>query len=469
MRVPDSWMRLAFLADVADDGGEAWVVGGSVRDLARNRESKDLDVVVRGIALDRLGTVLSRTGKVSFVGKSFGVFKWTPDDGATVDVGLPRTERSTGPGHRDFAVRADPAVAIEDDLARRDFTVNAVAVRVPDGRVADPWGGLDDLRDGVLRAVGNAEDRFREDPLRILRGCGFVARFGMTPTPETREAMRACAPLLDTVPAERIATELIKLLARGTRPSDGLRLLIEIGAMERVLPEFLPSIGFDQHHPNHHLSLDEHVFAVVDESARRGHDVVVRVAALLHDIAKPDTYSEERLSDGTVRGRTIGHDVVGSERTRAILERLRMSAAEGFPSRGVDDVVALVRHHLIDLGPDSSERAWRRWLHRVGGRERARLLLDLWAADRVGHREGLDTTRLTAMLARVDAIPDAPGHAHDLAIDGGTLARELGVSGPAVGRIKNALLARVVDGDLANRREDLLVAARAIHVEDTER
>ena len=462
MDVPRAWTALAFLDDVRRAGGAAYAVGGAVRDLALGRAPKDLDVVVCGIDGDRLAELLSRTGKVSFVGKAFGVYKWTPPGGPTIDVALPRTERSTGTGHREFDIASAPDIPIETDLARRDFTVNAVAVGLPDGIVVDPWRGLDDLGARRLRAVGDPEERFREDPLRILRGAGFVARFDLDTDPATRSAMAACAGLLETVSSERIATELVKLLARGRVPSRGLRLLVEVGAIPYVLPEFVPSIGFDQHHPNHHLVLHDHVFAVVDESARRGSDVVVRVAALLHDIAKPETYTEERRPDGTVFGRCLGHDGQGADRARAIADRLRLGAAEEFPAGGVEDVVALVRHHLIDLTPDGTERAWRRWLHRVGGRRRARLLLDLWAADRVGHREGLDEERLAAMRARLEATADPPLGQHELAIDGRELARRFRISGRDIGRLKDALLERVVDGEVENRVEDLATAAATI-------
>jgi hypothetical protein len=163
-----------------------------------------------------------------------------------------------------------------------------------------------------------------------------------------------------------------------------------------------------------------------------------------------------------VRGRTIGHDRVGAVTTATILDRLRFGAAEGFPADGCNDVVALVRHHLIDLEPDSSERAWRRWLHRVGGRRRGRLLLDLWTADRVGHREGLDEDRARGLRERLERTRVPPLSQHDLALDGGTLARELGVAGRDIGRIKDALLERVVDGDLPNERAALLEAARRL-------
>ena len=164
MDLPVAWTGLAFLADVRRAGGTAYAVGGAVRDLALGHAPKDLDVVVCGVDGDRLGELLSRTGKVSFVGRAFGVFKWTPPSGETVDVGMPREERSTGPGHRDFEVVCSEDLPIEEDLARRDFTFNAVAIRLPDGLVIDPFGGLTDLDQSILRAVGRPEHRFEEDP-----------------------------------------------------------------------------------------------------------------------------------------------------------------------------------------------------------------------------------------------------------------------------------------------------------------
>jgi len=461
-RVPDDWKRLAFLHDARAAGGRVFAVGGAIRDLVFGLRPAELDVVVGGIATDRLGALLARTGSVSFVGKSFGVFKWTPPDGHTVDVAVPRRERSTGPGHRDFEVEMSPATPIEDDLARRDFTINAVAVELPDGPGIDPHGGVRDATERVLRAVGAPADRFREDPLRILRGAGFVSRFGLAVEPGTRRAMAECAGLLPAVSPERIATELVKLLGRGVAPSDGLRLLRDIGALVHVLPEFEPAVGFDQCNPHHSMPLDEHTFAVVDGVAARGGGIEPRMAALFHDLGKPQTAALDLAADGSAILRFHGHEQLSGRLARAAGERLRLFAAEGFPRDGMDRVVALVNHHRLDVDEHSSDGALRRLVSRVGGARVAHDLVTLWAADRAAHRDPFDDRRADALRARLDTLGEVPLSQRDLAVSGADLEARFGVHGPALGALKNALLGRVVDGEIPNEREALMEAARKI-------
>lgn len=460
-RVPDSWRALPWLDAVASAGGRVFAVGGAVRDRLLGLEGEDLDLVVAGLAHEAIEERLRPYGKVTFVGRSFGVFKWTPPGGLAVDVALPRIENSTGPGHRDFAVRADPTVPIEQDLARRDFTCNAIAVELPHGSTIDPFGGVRDLEDRVLRAVGSAIERFEEDPLRILRAAGFVARFGLQLEPATRDGMIATVDRLDALSAERVSAECVKLLAKAPRPSVGLRLLRDTGALARVLPEFAPSFGFDQTNPHHHLPLDEHVFAAVDAAAARGSGIVVRVAALLHDLGKPETRTVETDEAGETVAHYYGHEARSAELADDALGRLKFVSAEGFPADGVERVVRLVRHHLVTVEPDASDRTFRRWIRRVGGRTAACELLELWAADRVAHAAGLDDARLDALNRRLEHAGEVPLDPRDVRLDGRALAQRFGVHGPAIGKIKRHLLDRIVDGDVENEPDALACEAAA--------
>src|ERR1700688_1683754 len=208
--------------------GALYAVGGRVRDEVRtsldgiSRPAKDLDYVATGLELDELVERLGRLGRADVVGASFAVVKCT-FDGTTVDVALPRRERSTGVGHRDFLVEASPAISIEDDLARRDFRMNMLARALPDGDLVDPYGGEADIRArriDLLRA-----EAFEEDPLRMVRAAQFAARFEYAVTPETMAAMRRAAPLIETVSAERLHDELVKLLGEARRPSIGLEVM----------------------------------------------------------------------------------------------------------------------------------------------------------------------------------------------------------------------------------------------------
>lgn len=221
----------------ADHGGRAWVVGGGVRDHFMGQPIKDWDLEVFGIPTDDLVRLLRRLGKVNAVGRSFGVFKlrprrW-PRGAEDIDVSIPRRDSSVGPGHRGIHVEGDPDMEPKEAARRRDLTVNALMLDVLDGTLFDPWGGMRDLEQGVLRAVD--ADTFLEDPLRALRVVQFAARLGFDTHPSLDELCRAAA--LDELPAERICGEWDKLLNRAPRPSVGLAVARRTDVLQRVFPE----------------------------------------------------------------------------------------------------------------------------------------------------------------------------------------------------------------------------------------
>src|SRR5579872_4335007 len=235
----------AALARVLPDGS-LYAVGGRVRDeLRREIEGvppglKDLDYVVTGISADELERRLRSLGRVDLVGASFSVFKVT-FEGRTVDVALPRRERSIGSGHRDFEVESGPAVPLHDDLSRRDFRMNMIARALPSGTLVDPFHGESDIRAKRIDIL--TPRTFEEDPLRMLRAAQFSARFGYSLTDTTRDAMAASAALVQSVSAERIAEEVNKLLVQAPQPSIGLELLRETGVLRYVWPELLEGMG----------------------------------------------------------------------------------------------------------------------------------------------------------------------------------------------------------------------------------
>ncbi len=229
--------------------GSLYAVGGRVRDELRSEIErvdipvKDLDFVVTGVPLTDLRRRMAAIGRVDLVGASFAVLKVTVN-GETVDVALPRRERSTGHGHRDFDVQSGPDIPLEEDLARRDFRMNMIARAIPSGRLVDPYHGEADIR---ARRIDVLADRsFEEDPLRMLRAAQFAARFGYEPTAATRSAMTKAAPLVAEVSPERIYDELTKLFARAPKPSIGLRLLEETGVLGHFWPELLEGVGVEQ-------------------------------------------------------------------------------------------------------------------------------------------------------------------------------------------------------------------------------
>ncbi len=348
--------------------GSLFAVGGRVRDDVRGEitgspiPAKDFDYVVTGVEAEDLRERLATLGRVDLVGASFAVFKVTLE-GRTVDVALPRRERSVGTGHRAFDVESGPHVPLEDDLARRDFRMNMLARSIPDGRLVDPYGGVEDIRE---RRIGILSPRaFEEDPLRMLRACQFAARFAFAPSPATREAMVRSAGLIRTVSAERVTDELVKLLTLAPKPSIGLELMRETGLLAEVWPELVEGVGIEQ---NEWHAYDVYRHNLETTDAAPPGDVVLRLAALVHDIGKP------RTKDGPHFYR---HETVGADMVRGMLGRLR------FPRETVEDVDGLVRNHMYVADPGLSDAAVRRFVRRVGAPNLARQFA-LRAADIAG-------------------------------------------------------------------------------------
>lgn len=438
---------------------EVYAVGGRVRDEFRalldgiERPPKDLDYVVTGIPLEELLEALRRVGRVDVVGASFAVLKFRHHAGEA-DIALPRRERSTGVGHKEFAVESGPEIPLADDLRRRDFRMNMIARRIADDEVVDPYGGVADIRAARIDIVDEAA--FAEDPLRMLRAAQFAARFGYEPSDRTCAAMRDAAPLVATVSAERVGDEVGKLLTART-PSIGLEILRTTGVLEHVWPELLEGVEVDQNEW-HAYDVYRHNLETLD-AAPPG-DITLRLAALLHDVGKPRTASPR--PDG--RGNTFfQHEHVGADMVPAMLARLRMS------NDIVDTVAHLVRQHMYSADPDAQDRTLRRFVRRIGPEHLARLFA-LRHADiegsglpkRSGENERFEE-RVAAVLAESPAFS-----VRDLAIGGADVIalferKGLAPSGfrgdKRVGEVLGALFEEVTDDP--SRNEAGLLVERA--------
>jgi tRNA nucleotidyltransferase (CCA-adding enzyme) len=432
----------------------AYLVGGAVRDELLGLESKDADFVVPGVDYDGLRRALEPHGRVEdleVAGRRVGARLYPRDPKvrfaapAGIEFAPPRVERSTGPGRHDFEIVADPGLSIEDDMSRRDFTVNAIARSLDTGDLVDPFGGARDLEQGALRTVGPRS--FAEDPLRIVRGLRFVSQLGLTPDDRTLQQMRDEAESVRLVSGERVGGgldadgmgELSKLLL-GREPARALRLARDTGVLAALLPELEATIGFEQKGKRQDRTLDEHIFAVVQAAADAGASLPVRLGALLHDAGKPG-------ADGD-------HAERGARLARQALDRLR------YPTRLRTYVTRLVRAHSFSL-EDVDERFARRFLHEHG---------DELAFDLVAHKEA-DLRSKRVPQAELDAAArlrqlleqerEQPHRLEDLAVDGSDLL-ELGYAeGPELGRALDLLLEAVVDEPELNTREQLLERARA--------
>jgi tRNA nucleotidyltransferase (CCA-adding enzyme) len=441
--------------------GGLYAVGGRVRDeiLAesgfRGHEGQHgapphPDYLVTGVSMDELVQSLREAGAAELVGASFGVVKFA-SGGLQADIALPRRERSTGTHHRDFAVEYDPSIPIEDDLARRDFRMNMMARDIRSGEVIDPFGGRADIE---ARRLDILADRvFVEDPLRILRGAQFAARFDLTLTPRTAAAMAEAAQLVATVAAERVAEELIKLLTLAAKPSAGFEILRESGALEVLLPEVMEGWGVDQNE-YHKYTVYFHSMKAMDSIPSK---LKLRLAALFHDVGKP------RTKDGPHFYR---HELVGQTMTKDALERLR------FPFDLVRDVAHLVRHHMFAADDQLTDAAIRRFVRRVGVGA-VEPLFALRKADVVASglppRDPAQAQRFETRVREAIAARTPFGVA-DLAIDGGdiiAIMRESKIVAPDFGgdrRVGDALnhcLEQVLDDPTLNERESLRALVRA--------
>nr|WP_233515119.1 CCA tRNA nucleotidyltransferase [Marinitenerispora sediminis] len=320
----------------ADGGHELAIVGGPVRDALLGRPSQDLDLTTDAVPQRILELVEGWADAVWTVGIDFGTVGLRKG-GQQLEITTYRSESYQPKSRKPDVSYGD---SLHADLERRDFTVNAMAARLPGHEFVDPFGGLSDLAAGVLRTPGRPEDSFNDDPLRIMRAVRFAAQLGFTLAPEVREAAAAMAERLTIVSAERVRDELTKLML-SPDPRAGIELMVDLGIARHVLPE-IPKLRLeiDEHH--RHKDVYEHSLTVLDQAIelekRRGMrpDLVLRLAALLHDVGKPKTRAFE---DG---GRVTfhHHEVVGASMSRSRLGALR------FPKDVVADVGKLVALHL---------------------------------------------------------------------------------------------------------------------------
>ena len=438
-------------------GLDAYIVGGAVRDELLGIDHADEDFLVPGVDHAGLRAALAAHGRIEDLevhGQLVGVRFYPRDPAirALAPAGLeltpPRREESVGPGHRDFAIVADPSVSIVDDMARRDFTVNAMAKRLETGELVDPFGGRAHLERRELHTV--SAESFREDPLRILRGLRLLSQLGFTLTDDTLAQMRAEAGGLRHVSGERIGGglaadgmgELSKLLL-GARPAEALRIARDTGVLVEVLPEYGPVIGYDLGSARQPDPLEEHLFLVVQETAELGAQLSVRLCALLHDLGKP-----EALRTGA------DHAQVGAAIAGRVLRRLR------YPNALHDEVRRLVAAHSFDLDGPIDGLFARRFLASHGIDRARRIVLHKQADLGAKHVAPWEREHLAALERLLEEERESPHRLSHLAIDGNDLIAAGYREGPAIGGALSRLLDLVVDDPALNDRETLLTEAR---------
>lgn len=414
-------------------GFAAYAVGGCVRDACLGLTPHDYDLCTS--ALPEQTEAVFADKQLVLAGKKHGTVGVVTDFGV-VEITTFRTEGTYRDNRHPDWVEFVPN--IEADLARRDFTVNAMAYS-PKRGFADPFGGREDLKSKVLQAVGDPEKRFQEDSLRILRGARFAVRYGLTVEETTMRAMLQQRHLMDNLARERVFEELCKLI-----------ILVDVENMQRfapllaaVIPELEPLIGFDQRSPHHAYDLYTHVAHVVAGVPK---DLTLRWAALLHDIGKFPTFTQ----DATGRGHFYGHAPKGAEMADTVLRRLKA------PTVLRERVVLLIEKHMTRLTPD--KKLLRRWIGRWGW-ETVEQMLCLQEADMgskgTGKSEEMNIfPQIRTVLEEIRA-ENACLTLKGLAVNGHDLM-QLGLSGKAIGQTLNALLEQVIEENLPNEKDALL-------------
>jgi tRNA nucleotidyltransferase (CCA-adding enzyme) len=357
---------------------------------------------------------------------------------------LPRKEYSTGVGHRDFKVDFDHNLKVEDDLLRRDFTINAIAYDLATKKLVDPLGGKKDIKRGLIRMT--SPDSFKDDPLRMLRGIQFAARFEFTLEEETFQSLCRNVELIRTISPERIQEEINKLLTRAKSPSIGFRLMHKTGLLKEIFPELDIGAGVDQPGGYHQYDVFEHSLITADNAPM---DLTIRLAALFHDVSKPETKS---LTD---TGATFySHDKKGAKVTQRVLQRLRYS------NELISRVVLLVDRHMFTMGV--GDKGLRRLINRVG-QENIFDLLELRRADIIAQGRGGDTYEVDEFKQRIRQEIDKkpPFGLKDLMINGNDLMKEFNLTpGPLVGKVLNHLMEKVLDEPEFNQKDKLLKEAK---------
>jgi len=422
---------------------EAYLVGGCVRDLLRKAEPEDWDVATNANPKE-IGKIFLR----SFTDNKFGtvtVLTVSKDPKLKeIEITPFRTEEKyTDKRHPD---KVKWAKTIEEDLARRDFTINALATGLEGSelKIVDPFGGQKDLKNKIIRAVGKAEDRFSEDSLRMLRAVRFATIFGFNIEEKTSQAIKKNSPWLQAISKERIRDELLKIIM-AEKAADGIGFLREMGLLKYIIPEL--EEGYKVSQNKHHIyDCYEHALLSLKYAAKKDFNKYVRIAALLHDIGKPRAKRGEG-SDATF----YGHEVIGAKMTAQILNRLR------FSKKDIERIVKLVRYHLFYYNVDEvSETSVRRLVRQVGI-ENMDELLEVRMADRIGSGcPKAEPYKLRHLRYIIERVSQDPISVKTLKVNGNNIIKILNTSaGPKIGWILDVLLGCVLIDPKKNKKDFL--------------
>lgn len=422
------------LSKLMSNGYEAFIVGGSLRDSLLNKTPKDFDIATNAHPNEVI-SIFEHTIPTGLIhGTVTVIINTHPFEVTTYRIDG-EYEDNRHPSSVTFTS------SLEEDLSRRDFTINAMAYGINE-ILKDPFHGLIDLEKQLIRTVGNADLRFNEDALRMLRAVRFSCQLNFEIEAETLKSIYTNSYLLKKISTERIRDELCKILVSPV-PSIGIRLLQSTNLLQYVLPEIIPCIGFNQQHPYHDKDVYDHTLSVLDNTPSR---LTLRLSALLHDISKPDCFT----IDGSRVGHFYTHEIKGAKAAENILTRLR------FDNKTIAAVSLLIKEHMAKSTP-LNPSAIKRYINRVGI-ENLEDLFDLQVADIKGLKPTDDFNAVFEIKNMVAKILEEkePRKAGDLAIDGYDLIKLGYTPGKELGELLKSLLEEVIENPNLNTRENLL-------------
>lgn len=410
--------------------GKGYIVGGAIRDILLGLKPKDVDFATN-LSYETLKTLFSEyTPKET--GKSFGVLRIRINN---IDYEIAKFREDIYGKEKKVSFVDD----IKNDLARRDFTINAMAYNQKEG-IIDLYNGQKDIENRIINFIGNAEERIIEDPLRVLRAFRFMSRLDFSLSENTIEAIKKQKDLLKNIPEERITMEFSKLLL-GENIKNTLTLMKDTGVLELIIPEFKATYDFNQCNPHHNLDLFNHIINVVSKVPA---DLELRYSALLHDIAKPvvQTFDEK----GIAHYKT--HEIVGADMARDILARMKL------PVKLIDTVVEIIKKHMV-LYKDITDKKFNKLLSEMGYDNLLRLIEHSIADNSSKNNEVVSTENDLHERLKRAVEKQMQVTVNDLAVNGKDLI-ELGFTGKEIGEIKKELLDKYLSEEIQNEKEEMV-------------
>ncbi|HSW96187.1 MAG TPA: CCA tRNA nucleotidyltransferase [Candidatus Saccharimonadales bacterium] len=440
-------------------GYDTYFVGGCVRNILLKKEVKDWDMTTNATP-EQMMELFPDT----FYDNQFGTVGVPFEEEETKGVVEITTFRSeSGYSDRRHPEKVEWGKTIKEDLQRRDFTINAMAIQLSErgalqtDEIVDPFHGKEDLEHSIIRAVGNPNERFKEDALRLMRAIRFAAQLGFTIEEKTWESIQQDATLLPAISPERIHDELLKIL-ESEYPYEGIMLLKKGKLLEYILPELLEGIGISQTRPGRHHIFDVFTHNILALKECPATNAVVRFATLIHDVGKPRVASQDQ--NGFVI--FYNHEIVGSRMAYAICERLR------FSKKDRDKIVKLIRWHMFTVDEHITDAAVRRFIRRIGV-DNVKDMIDLRIGDRLGSgipEERAESWRLKKFKARIEEqLQPGPFSIKDLAINGNDIMKELQMKpGPRIGEMLQKLFEEVDEDLHKNTRDYLLERVKELEI-----